>query len=120
DWAQVFLKLAQGELQNLKWKSVATACVVLAAEGYPESPKNGVKIEGDLNFNSNTSYFLHAGTAKNEAGMWTTQGGRVLNSMGIGANLAEALKQAYAQAERVRWPGLQMRKDIGHKMLSKS
>jgi phosphoribosylamine--glycine ligase len=117
DWGHVFAALAEGRLPDLKWKKLASACVVLAAEGYPERPRTGVRIEGLLEAETPSSYFLHAGTKKTEGG-WVTAGGRVLNSMGIGSSVQEALKQAYAQSEKVSWPALQMREDIGRKILA--
>ncbi len=117
DWAEVFTAVARGEVPALKWKAGASACVVLAAEGYPDSPKKGVVISGNLAAGAGgKSYFLHAGTQHDSKKGWLTAGGRVLNSMGLGADLAEALKNAYAQAATAPWPGCQMRSDIGAKI----
>lgn len=120
DWGEVFWDLAKGELQNLRWKSLSSACVVLAAEGYPEAPKKNVEIKGDIKANTASSYFLHAGTDKTDSGKWVTNGGRVLNALGIGSSLEEALKHAYQQADNLSWPSMQMRRDIGQKLLSKN
>jgi phosphoribosylamine---glycine ligase len=117
DWGQVLLSVAQGKLPKLKWKSQAAACVVMAAEGYPESPKNGVAIDGDLTANTENSYFLHAGTKRGPNGNFVTAGGRVLNAVGIGANLQEALDRAYAQTRKASWPGMQIRTDVGKKLV---
>ena len=116
DWGQVFHSLARGELVPLRWKSLHMACVVLAAPGYPENVEKGVEIEGDPGYHTPSSYFLHAGTAKS-GGKWVTNGGRVLNSLGMGSALREAVDKAYAQAKKVSWRGLRMRKDIGAKFL---
>jgi phosphoribosylamine--glycine ligase len=115
DWGQVFLQLASGELAPLRWKKLTTACVVMAAPGYPDAPEKDVVIEGDVAAQSSSSYFLHAGT-KFENAQWKTSGGRVLNSMGLGSSLKEAIKNAYEQACKVKWRGVQMRKDIGAKV----
>ena len=117
DWGYVFAQLAKGEMVPLQWKDLHMACVVLAAPGYPEAPAKGVAIEGDVGFQSASSYFLHAGTSRLASGQWATQGGRVLNAVGIGSSLPEAVKAAYAQARHVQWRGLQMRQDIGAKFL---
>lgn len=117
DWGEVFAKLARGELMPLRWKSLHMACVVLASPGYPEAVEKGVEIEGDIGFQTPSSYFLHAGTGRNAAGKWITNGGRVLNSVGMGSSLQEAVTKAYAQAKKVSWVGLRMRKDIGAKFL---
>jgi phosphoribosylamine--glycine ligase len=113
DWGQVFNSLAAGQVLELKWKPLSVACVVQAAPGYPDNPEKGVVIQGDLGYQSSSSYFLHAGTAKASTGEWTVNGGRVLNSIGLGSSMPEALKAAYAQAKMVTWKGMQMRKDIG-------
>lgn len=113
DWAEVFLSLTEGKMPELKWeKNTSAACVVLAGEGYPSQPVTDVPIEGNINFESPTSYFLHAGTKKTDTG-WLTGGGRVLNALGIGSTKEEALQKAYEQSEKVNWPGMQKRKDIG-------
>lgn len=113
DWGQVFHQLAQGYLPELSWKRLFSACVVLAAEGYPEAPVKGATIAGDLGFQTHSSYFLHAGTKRTGQGEWQTNGGRVLCALGIGSSKAEARENAYAQAQRVTWPGMQKRNDIG-------
>lgn len=117
DWGYVFSKLSKGEMVPLKWKPTNVACVVLASPGYPSDPKKGVVIEGDLGAHTASSYFLFAGVGKSAQGQWVTNGGRVLNSIGLGTNLQEAIQAAYDQARNVKWPGLQMRKDIGKKQL---
>ena len=117
DWGQVMKAVSLGELPELEWRPLHCACVVLAAEGYPDQPKKGVVIDGDLSAQTANSYFLHAGTKRNAEGEWVTGGGRVLNAIGIGSSLKEALGTAYNQAERAQWPGRQMRSDIGHKVL---
>lgn len=117
DWGEVMMAIAKGNLGELKWKPLATACVVLASEGYPENSVKGTVVEGDIQFQSPSSYFLHAGTSRNEQGQWVTNGGRVLNAIGIGSNLKEAIDNAYMQAQKVSWQGVQMRKDIGQKVL---
>jgi phosphoribosylamine--glycine ligase len=117
DWGEVFCKLARGELMPLTWKNLHLACIVLAAPGYPERPEKNVVIEGDLGAQGSSSYFLHAGTARNERGEWVTAGGRVLNAIGYGSSLEEAIRLAYAQARQVKWKGLRMRGDIGAKLL---
>jgi phosphoribosylamine---glycine ligase len=113
DWADAFYKIAQGDVPKLEWQNNAAACVVMAAENYPDNPVKGSKITGQLK-NSDEQYFLHAGTDKyNED--WVTSGGRVLNSIGIGHNLSEAINKAYEQSQKASWKGLQKRNDIGLK-----
>lgn len=118
DWAEVFLNLAKGELRTLSWKPLYAACVVMAAPGYPDAPKKDVRIEGNLALETPSSYFLHAGT-KYTNSTWVTQGGRVINSVGIGTSLREAMDKAYTQAREISWVGMQLRKDIGASLLKR-
>jgi len=117
DWGYVFTQLANGELVPMKWKNLHMACVVQAAPGYPDTPEKGVVLEGDVGYQDSSSYFLHAGTAKSPLGQWITNGGRVLNAVGMGSSLKEAIHSAYKQAKHVTWKNMQMRKDIGAKQL---
>jgi phosphoribosylamine---glycine ligase len=115
DWSQAFKAVAQGKLPTLKWSDRAAACVVLASPGYPDKPEKGLEIKGSMKPQED-SYVLHAGT-KRVGERWLTNGGRVLNLMGIGRDLEAALNHAYTQAQVVSFERMQMRKDIGKKML---
>jgi len=111
DWGEAFANIAQGEIPKLEWKTSATSCVVLAAENYPASPVKGAEIRGDLSPKTD-SYFLHAGT-KQDGDVCKTNGGRVLNAMGTGESLSDAIRASYRAIEKVSWSGMQYRKDIG-------
>ena len=96
-------------------------CVVLTASGYPGSYKKGDVIEG-LNAegqltNAPDTVIFHSGTARNAAGEVTTHGGRVLGVTATAATLPMAVTRAYQAAERIRWQGMQYRKDIAHQAL---
>lgn len=120
DWGKVLHEVAQGRVPKLKWKGQAAACVVLAAEGYPDDPVKDAVIEGELQVGANAdgAYFLHAGTARHESGTWVTAGGRVLNAIGLGQDIPQALRRAYGIADHVGWLGMQMRRDIGKNIRS--
>lgn len=113
DLGEIFKSLAQGKLSPIKQKNLNAACVVMAAPGYPMNPEKNLPIDGNLDFQSEFSYFLHAGTKKSNEGKWLTNGGRILNSIGLGTTKEEALRQAYAQSEKAKWMGMQKRTDIG-------
>ncbi|MGE3974302.1 MAG: phosphoribosylamine--glycine ligase [Bdellovibrionales bacterium] len=114
DWTEIFVQIVQGKVPKLHWKNKAAACVVLAAPGYPDNAQKGVSVQGSFKSLKN-SYILHAGTKK-QNDEWVTNGGRVLNAIGIGNTLEQALKNAYAQVQQISWKGLQYRKDIGQKV----
>ncbi|MEZ0346969.1 MAG: phosphoribosylamine--glycine ligase [Thermus sp.] len=119
DLVELALKVAEGRLGGtaLAWREGAAACVVLAAPGYPEAPKKGIPLhvpeppEGVLVF--------HAGT-RWEGGRLVSAGGRVLNVVGLGKDLEEALGRAYAFVPKVGFPGAVYRKDIGRKALRRA
>ena len=117
DWGQAFHQIAIGNIPKLFWKPLYSSCVVLAAPGYPVKAAKGKLIVGDVFSESASSYFLHAGTALSESGAWSTNGGRVMNAIGLGSSLQEAVDNSYAQAGKVEWEGLQKRSDIGKKVL---
>lgn len=117
DLGLLLKSLAQGKLLPIQTRNMSAACVVMAAPGYPDKPEKGIPIQGDLSHATSTSYFLVAGAAQTSKGEFETAGGRVLCSIGLGSTLKESLDQAYAQASKIKWTGLQMRSDIGKKGL---
>src|SRR5215472_7319694 len=93
------------------WLPGAAVTVVLAAEGYPESPVKGDKITFKSYSERSRAYLLHAGTARTGADL-VTAGGRVLNAVGSGPDLAAARAAAYEVAECVQMRGGWYRHDI--------
>jgi phosphoribosylamine--glycine ligase len=92
------------------WSAAATVNVVLAADGYPETPKSGDVIAGIESVPGDVLVF-HAGTAA-EGVKLVVNGGRVLNLVGSGPTLEAARARAYEAVSAVRWPGMQYRSDI--------
>jgi phosphoribosylamine--glycine ligase len=107
-------KLDAAEAQ---WDRRAALGVVLAAHGYPDAPRKGDRIEG-LPAPAPDCRVFHAGTEARGAGM-VTSGGRVLCVTALGDNLRAARSRAYEAVERIRFDGMQFRKDIGHRALKK-
>jgi phosphoribosylamine--glycine ligase len=109
---------AAGELGSVRatWKREAAVCVVLAAGGYPGTPLRGEPITGlgDALAQSGVLTF-HAGTALQE-GALVTAGGRVLSIVGRGATPAEAAGVAYDAVAKIRFNGMQYRRDVGRGM----
>jgi phosphoribosylamine---glycine ligase len=91
----------------LRWRHGAAVTVVLAADGYPQSPRSGDVITG-----SDRDGVIHAGTRRNDAGAVVTAGGRVLSATATGASLAEARERAYAVVAGVSFAGAHWRTDI--------
>jgi phosphoribosylamine--glycine ligase len=97
---------------NIEWQSGSSACVVLAAKGYPQKPQTGDTIYG-LDKEFGEVNIFHAGTAKDADGNFITNGGRVLGVTARAENLDEAIKKAYRTVGEINWDGMQFRKDIG-------
>ncbi len=104
---------------ELDWDERAAVCVVLASEGYPGSYEIGKEIVGLEEMHQwQNGVVFHAATAKRE-GKWITQGGRVLGVTALGKTLQEAISEAYRAVEKIYWPGMHYRRDIGRKALTK-
>ena len=115
DLAAHLAEAAAGRLETpLRWRDEAAVTVVLAAEGYPASPRTGDVIGGlDAAGAVEGVTVFHAGTAADgRPGEVRTAGGRVLNVTALGATLAEARTRAYEAAALISWPGMQYRRDI--------
>lgn len=97
---------------TLSWHALATVNVVLAASGYPTNPRTGDIIEDVPDAPSEDAIVFHAGTAI-EDGRLVTAGGRVLNVVGVGETIAQALSNAYEVAATIKFPDKQFRTDIG-------
>ncbi len=98
----------------IEWKEGSSACVILAAENYPMSPRKGDVIKGlDEAAKHENVVVFHAGTSKNENGEIITSGGRVLAVTAIASNLSNAIHRSYKAVNEIRWDGMQFRRDIG-------
>jgi phosphoribosylamine--glycine ligase len=115
DLAETMVDLLDGGTPRLSWIPGSAACVVVASRGYPGPIETGHPISG-LGDVDNAVVF-HAGTAISR-GRLVTAGGRVLNVVGIGEKLEEAVDRAYAGAARIHFEGMQYRRDIGRRVVS--
>ncbi|MBX5461083.1 MAG: phosphoribosylamine--glycine ligase [Steroidobacteraceae bacterium] len=102
-----------------RWDSRAALGVVLAASGYPDSVRKGDVIQGLDKAATLPGKVFHAGTRLDEQGQVVTNGGRVLCAVGLGANVREAQREAYALADAIHWPGVQYRRDIGYRAVER-
>lgn len=98
----------------IEWKEGSSACVILAAENYPKTPKKGDIIKGlDVANKHENVVVFHAGTSKNEKGEYITSGGRVLAVTAIASTLSNAIHRAYKAVNEISWDGMYFRRDIG-------
>ncbi len=100
-----------------EWDRRAALGVVLAAAGYPDEPRKGDRIEGLPKPDAECRVF-HAGTRLDGKNV-VTNGGRVLCVTALGDSIKMARARAYGVADRIRFPGMQYRRDIGHRALKR-
>lgn len=108
--ATLLYKAATDNLDDtvLTWRDESAVTVVLASEGYPESPKTGAHI--DIPTCMDTTIY-HAGTAITSHGL-TSSGGRVLTITGLGKDLQEAREKAYGTITKIACEKSFFRTDI--------
>jgi phosphoribosylamine--glycine ligase len=86
--------------------------VVLASEGYPGSYRKRDVISGLENIETPDVFLFHAGTQR-QGEKWLTRGGRVLGITALGPTLSESRQRAYQAIDRISFPGMHFRSDIG-------
>jgi phosphoribosylamine--glycine ligase len=122
DPVEVLLATAQGklgELPPLRWNADSALTVVMCAEGYPGTPKSGSEIKGIDAAEGDGAEVLHAGTKSGPNGEILAAGGRVLNIVATGADIAEARARAYRAVDKIDWPGGFCRRDIGWRAIER-
>ena len=119
DLAEVLLAATEQRLDQvtLQWDERCALGVVLAAEGYPMTPRKGDAITA-LPADSADAVVFHAGTVMQD-GQVLTSGGRVLCATALGATVAQAQQRAYQLVQGVAFDGMQYRTDIGYRALAK-
>ena len=117
DLAAVLLAAANQQLAGteLSWDSRCALGVVLAADGYPLTPRKGDAITA-LPVDTADAVVFHAGTTLVD-GELQTSGGRVLCATALGDGVKDAQAAAYALVDQVAFAGMQFRKDIGYRAL---
>jgi phosphoribosylamine---glycine ligase len=113
DLAGLLAEAAGGRIES-EPRFVDEACVtvVLAAEGYPSSPRTGDVITGIIDAEAAGAVVFCAGVGCDDLGRLVTAGGRVLDVTATGATIAQARDRAYGAAAHISWPGLYHRTDI--------
>jgi phosphoribosylamine--glycine ligase len=120
DLFEVLLHATDGTLDQveLQWDRRVALGVVLAAEGYPLSPRKGDAITG-LPADEDEAMVFHAGTTQGEDGRLLTSGGRVLCVTALGESARTAAQRAYELAAPIQFAGRQYRSDIGHRAIKR-
>jgi len=117
DLLALFEGALAGRLEGtaVEWDRRTALGVVLAAEGYPEAPRQGAVIEGLPQPGADCRVF-HAGT-RLEGKRVVASGGRVLCVTALGDSIRVARSRAYEAVAAIRFDGMQYRKDIGARAL---
>ena len=102
--------LAQTEV---KFRDDYACCVILASKGYPTAYEKGYPISIPEEI---ASHVYVAGAAQKD-GQLVTSGGRVLGVTAVADSLKEAIREAYAMAETIRFDNCYYRHDIGARAL---
>ena len=98
-----------------EWDPRVALGVVLAAAGYPDTPRRGDVIQG-LPESGEDYHVFHAGTALIDQQV-VVNGGRVLCVTALGHNVKTAQRRAYEIADKIRFEGMQLRRDIGYRAI---
>ena len=115
DLAAALAAAADGRLEpgTIGWRPEAAVCIVLAAAGYPGTPRTGDEITGlERAAEQPGVTVFHAGT-KREGDRLVTSGGRVLSVTATGSNLNQAIDRTYSAARLIGFEGVHARSDIG-------
>ena len=122
DVLEMFEAAVDGRLAGfaVELKPGASACVIAASGGYPGTYTSGKPISGLERVPAGVEVF-HAGTALRDDGAVVTAGGRVLAVTAASeGGLDDALRRVYAVMEGISFEGMQYRRDIGWRALSRS
>lgn len=117
DLLEIMLAVAGGTLSEtpVQFSSGAACCVVLASNGYPQKYETGFEITLPETAQDEEIYIAGA---KRERGRLYTSGGRVLGAVKTAKTLSEAVKGAYALADKIHFENAYMRRDIGARALA--
>jgi phosphoribosylamine--glycine ligase len=125
DLLDVLMHATDGTLDQveLQWDRRFALGVVMAAHGYPMSPRKGDVITGlpdaAASDGEEDAMVFHAGTAVGPNGSVVTSGGRVLCVTALGESAKQAQQRAYEVLASVHFDGEQFRKDIGHRAVKR-
>ena len=103
---------------DAEWDRRFALGVVMAAAGYPDSPRKGDALHGLPTAQTDDAHVFHAGTTERD-GQVVTSGGRVLCVTALGDNVRSAQKRAYELVDQIHFDGMQCRRDIGYRAVAR-
>ena len=116
DLVELLLACADNKLSSIqppRFSGDVAMTVVMAAEGYPGTPKKGGRIDHIPAAEATGAKVFHAGTALSGDGVLAASGGRVLNVTAKGPSVKAARDAAYAAVDAISFPEGFCRRDIG-------
>jgi len=121
DLVDLFNATIAGELNNttMNWSPDSAVGIVMAAGEYPAASSKGEIIEGLSEAASEGAKVFHAGTSVDDAGNTVTAGGRVLCVTARGKTVSEAKTLATNAANKISWPNVHWRRDIGYRAINR-
>jgi phosphoribosylamine--glycine ligase len=122
DLAELLLACAENRLSAIdapKFSHDTALTVVMAAAGYPGTPKKGGRIDHIPAAEAQGAKVFHAGTALGIDGVLTASGGRVLNVTAKGGSVRAAQAKAYAAVDAIAFPEGFCRRDIGSREIER-
>ena len=119
DLFDVFMHATDGSLDEveLQWDRRVALGVVVAAHGYPYTPRKGDAIHG-IPAEAADGIVFHAGTELRD-GQLVTSGGRVLCVTVLADSVKQAQPRAYELLQAIHFDGMQFRRDIGHRAVKR-
>ena len=119
DLFDVFMHATDGSLDEveLQWDRRVALGVVVAAHGYPYTPRKGDAIHG-IPAEAADGIVFHAGTELRD-GQLVTSGGRVLCVTVLADSVKQAQPRAYELLHAIHFDGMQFRRDIGHRAVKR-
>ncbi|RRD90522.1 phosphoribosylamine--glycine ligase [Conchiformibius steedae] len=120
DLAELIENALNGNLNQAtaQWNAQTAVGVVLAAEGYPHSPRKGDVIHGLHAAEATGAKVFHAGT-RTDGDKILTDGGRVLCVVAVGDDVTQAQARTYQAVEKITFNGMQYRRDIADKAIKR-
>jgi phosphoribosylamine---glycine ligase len=115
DLAEATEASLSNKLRSLRadWSPAASACVVLASEGYPSKPVTGKLISGLESMAADQRLAAFHGATIRRDDKYYTSSGRTLAISAAGNSLADARAAVYKAVDRIRFDGMHFRRDIG-------
>ena len=115
DLYDIFNACIDGTLSDIdiQWEDKSACCVAIASRGYPQSSQKDIPIHGISNGEKEDDVVVFHASTKKVGTDIVTNGGRVLGVTTTGKNLKDALKKAYNSVKKIRFDGMQFRRDIG-------